>query len=421
MPKNLFQDMVKKNTRSGIKRLEKNEVKNDARNETRNELRQIPEGKSRPRYSLWIVAVASIVFFLFALSFLISGIKITVNPKIKEVVLNESLSASKDSNGADLFFNLMVISGEENKNVQGGEDKEVSERAKGRVTIFNSFSTSPQLLAIDTRLEGSNDKIYKTEIKTTVPGMSKSGISGSVEVGIYGTEVGVAYNSDPLDFVILGFKGTPKYAKFKVRSLGPISGGLTIKTKVVSDLDKNNALKDLQVALKTKLLKKATDQNNNFILFKDAIFLNTDSSNYIIGAANVDGTVPITLKGTLYGFLFDEVKLTKKIVEKVVMDYDGSEVSILNIRNLIFSMPNKGDLFGDAKNINFNLSGPLKLVWKVDEDKFLADILGKEKKSFNQMLSQYPNIGSAVLSSPFWRRSLPDNKKDIKIIVNYPK
>ena len=74
------------------------------------------------------------------------------------------------------------------------------------------------------------------------------------------------------------------------------------------------------------------------------------------------------------------------------------------------------------KSINFNLSGPAKIVWKLDENKFITDLLGKLKKDFNQILSQYPNIDSATLTlSPFWKRSISDQAKKIKVIVNYPK
>jgi hypothetical protein len=77
---------------------------------------------------------------------------------------------------------------------------------------------------------------------------------------------------------------------------------------------------------------------------------------------------------------------------------------------------------GDVKIINFNLSGTDKIVWKTDINKFTADLLGKSKNDFNQILSQYPNINSATLTlNPIWEMSIPDQAKDVKVIVNYPK
>ncbi|KKP64072.1 MAG: hypothetical protein UR62_C0021G0010 [Candidatus Nomurabacteria bacterium GW2011_GWF2_35_12] len=74
------------------------------------------------------------------------------------------------------------------------------------------------------------------------------------------------------------------------------------------------------------------------------------------------------------------------------------------------------------KNIGFTLSGIPKIVYKVNEEKFTADLLNKKKKDFNQILAQYPNISSAeLIFRPFWKASFPEKSESIEIIVNYPK
>ena len=374
------------------------------------------------RYTLWFVALIAVVFFLFALSYLFSKAEVTVDPKIKDIVLNENLSASKDSNTGGLPFDLVVIPGEETKTVAAIEEKEISQKAKGTVLIYNAFSSVSQALNIDTRLEGSNGKIYKTETRTIVPGMAKNGTPGSVEVKIYGAEAGEEYNSAPLDFKIFGFKGTSKYSKFYARSKGEITSGFKGKTHIVSLVDKENAVTELKNILKEKLLKKATDQiPSGFVLFKKAIFLDIDDGENI-ELLSPNDTLPIKLKGTLYGILFEEKQLTKKIAQDTIEEYDGSEVYISNVKDLIFSPPAKEISFKDIKTLNFNLSGTAKIVWKLDVDKLATDLLSKSRKEFYQILSQYPNINSANLTlSPIWKRSIPDKIKDIKILVNYPK
>lgn len=414
MAKHFLEDMVK------IKPINKEFPK---------KIREIAEEpiKKRSKYMLWLVAFFSTVFCLFAISFLFGRAEVLITPKTQDVSLNENLSAVKDSDIGNLFFHLMVVSDQESKNIQANGEKNVSESAAGVVAIYNSFSSSPQLLNIDTRLEGSNGKIYKTLTKITVPGMNKDGTPGKTEVKIYASAAGADYNSAPLDFTIIGFKGTPKYSKFKVRSEGEITGGLVGKIPVVSDADKALALADLATTLKTKLMQKAND-HNGFILFKDAIFINIDDSNISL-TDNKDNSATLTESGTLDGILFDEQKLTQKIAKDNVDKYDGSDVYIPNIQNLIFSMPapqaslsNQDDVsFDNLQNINFNLSGPAKIVWKLDVNKFTADLLGKSKSDFYKILSQYPNINSANLTlSPFWKMSIPDKIKNIKVIVNYP-
>ncbi len=425
MPKKSFEDMIKIKTVNRSKASSPALRKKTETNflEHHNSVDMIKEKKSGPRYALWFVASVSILFFLFALSFLFSEATITVNSKNKIVTLNENLSASKDASGNVLQFDLVVITGSENKNVQGGNVTNVEEKAKGRAIVYNAYSDKPQTLSINTKLEGSNGKIYKTLVKTIVPGMNKNGTPGSMEVAIYGETAGEEYNSVPIDFKIFGFKGTPKYTKFYARSKGSIAGGFKGEKVIVSDADKKATVDELIDSLKTKLIKKATDQiPSGLVLFKDAAFLSIDeeTSTPVVGKDKISNIAKIGIKGTLYGFIFDEKKLTKKIAENEIEKYDDSPVRILKIRDLTFSFNNKENIsFKDVKDISFNLSGESKIVWDIDINKLTTSLFGKSKKEFNQILTQYPNIESANLSLfPAWKMSIPDRTKDIKVIVN---
>ncbi len=438
MARNLLQDMVKKTpTREKIveKKVEsirpaRNTTNADVEKYARNTESYASIGGGRiskstnrkPKYRIYLVALVSIIFLLFALSYLFSGAKITLTPKVKDIPLNDNLSASKDGTSG-LSFDLVVISGEESKTIQGGEMKDITLKATGTVLIYNSFSTSPQVFASDTKLEGSNGKIYKTSKKVTVPGMTKAGKPGNVEVGIYAAEAGAEYNSAPLDFKIVSLKNTSKYSKIFARSKGEITGGLKGKMPVVSSLDKVGTVSELKATLQAKLLKKVTDQiPDGFILYKDAIFLNIDDKDVSFVPSD-NNMVTVDIKGTLYGFLLNEQKLTKKIVQDIIDKYDDSDVYIPNIRDLTFSLADKENVsFADVKDINFNLTGTPKIIWKIDEEKFVADLLGKKKSDFNQILTGYPSIDTAVLViRPFWKTTFPDVSKTIDVIVNYPK
>ena len=187
----------------------------------------------------------------------------------------------------------------------------------------------------------------------------------------------------------------------------------------MSEAEKAGAVTELKNTLETKLLKKATNQiPSGFVLFKDAIFLNMNDAN-ISSTYNADNSMTLVLKATLYGLLFNEQKLTKKIAENNIEDYDNSDVYIPNIRDLIFSIPNKENIaFDNVKNINFNLSGPAKIVWRLDVDKFTSDLLGIQKKDFNKILAEYTNITSAnLIVKPIWKASIPNQVKDVKVIV----
>ncbi len=381
-----------------------------------------PKIKKRSRYMLWSVALFSLLAFIFAVSFWFGRATITVNPKIADVVLNHNFTATKDAGSQALSFDLVVIKGEESKKIETAEERDVSEKATGTVILYNAFSSTPQTLSINTKLEGSNGKIYITGSRIVIPPVVSDGTPGSIEIAVFAIAPGAEYNSGPLDFKIVGFKGTPKYAKFYGRSKGPLSGGYIGKAPKISDSDKTTAVGEIKKTLNEKLLKRAIGQiPENFILFKNAVFLDVDSAGETT-VYNPDHSITMTEKGTLYGFLFNEQKLTKKIAESNITKYDGSEIYIKDIRDLNFTLTNKDSVsFADAGVINFNLAGPAKVIWKIDVIKFGRDMLGRSKKDFLHVLAGYPSIDSAVLKLRFpWMQSVPAKSKDIDIIVNYP-
>lgn len=383
---------------------------------------KIKENPPKRRSKLWIVASFSILFLFIALSFVFARATVTVTPKKQDVNLNQSLSANKDNNSSGLSFDLVVISGEESKMVKGSTEKNVETKAEGQVIIYNNYSTKTQTLVKNSSLEGSNGKIYKLSSQVVVPGMTKSGGVGKIETTIYAAVAGEEYNSAPLDFKLPIFKGTAKYTKFYARSKGDITGGLRGKYYQLSDEDKTTTVSSLKSNLTNKLSQKIINQiPAGFILFKDAVFLNTNEKDINTSSTSADGMVNVTLKGTLYGFLFNEEKITKKIAESVVEKYDGSKVHIPDIKDLTFSLNNKDISFSDVKKVDFTLSGVSKIVWDVDVDGLLADVLGKKKKEFPLILTEYKNLDSANLKvTPPWKLSLPDKTKNIKIIVNNP-
>lgn len=414
MPKHLLEDMVRvKPKKKYIPKIELKERKPMPNIEVRH-------SKNRYRYLLWLVAFVSAMFCFFAFSFLFSRAEVNVSLKMEDVVLNENLSASLDLDANSLSFELTHFSDEVSKSLSL-EKQDLKEKATGKAILYNKFSSSPQILSIDTRLEGSNNKIYKTKTKVVIPGMSKNGVPGQVSVDIYAADEGADYNSSPLDFKILGFKGTAKYAKFYGRSTGDITGGIVGQARQVSNLQRTETEKELQAILKDKLFNKIFSQIPGFLIYQDATFLKTEEM--IVGPIAPDGSVVLTLKGTLYGIIFNEQKLTQKIAKDNIENYDGSDIYIPNIKDLSFSLSNKEIIsFEDVQNINFNLSGSAKIVWGLDVDKFTAELLNKPKKDFNQVLSQYPNINSALVKlSPPWIRSLPGKTKDIKVTTDYSK
>jgi hypothetical protein len=378
------------------------------------------DSSSNGKHGMWFAAIIAIIFLLFGVTLLFGQAKITIQPKIENINLDENMTAERGTGTEALEFDLVFISGEETDTLLGKTEENVSLKARGTVLLYNSFSSAPQTLDIDTRLEGSNGKMYKTDKRVIVPGM-KDGVPGSVEVGIYANEAGEAYNSTPLDFKIFGFKNGPKYEKFYGRSKGGLEGGFVGKMTTVSEEEKNAAITRLRASLKTKLLQKVVGQiPPGFILFDNAVKLVIEQET--VEKTGEEGKVPVTVKGSLYGFLFEETELTKSIVSKSVKDYDEKEdVYIPNIKNFVFTLTTPDISFKDIKTIAFNLKGSGDVVSRIDADQVRSDTLGAKKKEFQTILTSYENIDTAsVVIRPFWKSSFPEKMNKIKVDVEYP-
>jgi hypothetical protein len=372
-------------------------------------------------YGMWTLAFFAVLFLLFSFSFVFSSVKITINPKIEDTFINKDITAFKNSDSDALVFDLMSLSEEVTVSLEGKEEVEVLIPAKGNVVIYNTLNSSQPLL-IDTRLEGSNGKIYKTVERVVVPSATKDGKPGSVKVGIYATESGEEYNSGPLDFKIFGFKGTPKYEKIYARSSDPVSGGMKGRVLQVSEEEKIATINKLKTDLEQKLFKKATDNIPlGFILFKDSVFLDIGKEDFKLNGNKMS----VSIKGSLYGFVFSENKIIDFILKNENMS--SKDFFISNIRDLSFSFVSVIDWANLANDVNslskidFNISGDAKIVSKINEKEFKNDLLGMKKKDFNSVLSNYPGVNSANVSfKPVWKKTFPDKIQDIKLEINYP-
>ena len=445
MAKNTFQDIVKVKSNKKSE-LNQKKIFNSDISQKENKSYDPNDGKQKDKTSysmLWFIALISIVFLFFAMSFLFSTATVTINPKTKDFNVDKTLTATKNTSDAlGLTYDLVVLSGEEQKEVIGSEEKNWEVNATGHVLVYNSFSFLSQTLAQNTKLEGSNGKIYKTKNKVIIPGMSKKNIPGKIDVDIYGEKIGEEYNSMPLDFKIVSYKGTTKYSKIFAMSVGNITGGLNGKSSQLSDNDKNNTVEELKNILSKKLLEKIKNQiPKDFILLKNATFLNIDEEK--VTPAETKGTFIVSIKGTFSGILFDKNKLTKEVISEIFPATDNSvgtldnlsaitsdntnvtdnDIYISNIENLAISSFDQNLVSReDMKDISFNLLGTVKVVWKVDGNKITEDLLGRNKKGFNQILRQYSNIDSAdMVIKPVWRNSFPDKINKIKVNINYPK
>lgn len=383
-----------------------------------------------PRMILWVVAMVVLVGMLgVVLSTFFSGATVKIVPLNKTVSLNMDFIARE--NAADLSAETSTSAGkgivsyqkiplpleEKSEDIPTTIEKKITRKASGKIKIFNEYSTVSQRLIKNTRFESVSGKIYRIDNSIVVPGMSTLGgksIPGSIEVTVYGDAPGEEYNGAATDFTIPGFKGDPRYTKFYARSQTPLEGGFSGTIKVPSPEDQKNAIDRLKEALRGELIQKARAQiPEGFILYDNAIFIVFDD----LEAINTQNPAHITVKGSLYGVMFDKGALSKFITEKTIDPYDGSPVLVRNLADIELKPKNEVLDPANLKDVLFSISGEAVVVWNVDTEKLKNELAGVSKSDgFKNIITKYASIWRAeAVVRPFWKMDFPQNSEKITI------
>lgn len=375
--------------------------------------------RGRGGRGIWYIAAATIIIFVFALTFIFAKATVTVTPREGTVELSGPIVAQKESATG---LNYEMISSESDASVEvtaSSEKKYVEKKATGSVKIYNNNSTAVQKLLIDTRLETSNGLIYKTKKAVTVPGQKMEGgklVPGSVDVEIYADQPGEEYNASSADFKIFGFKGSPKYNNFYAKTTTAITGGFKGDSIGLSD-DQLNAQKD---ALKKKLTddllaKAAASLPEGFVMYDKTAIFDFDEPKADVSDS---GSGAISMHGKVTAVIFREKDLTRALVVKVVAATDLDRVHIPNIKDLNITLNTAGITdIESASDVELMVDDKIDVVWDVDEDAIKETLVGSKKRDFDQKMADFKNIDSAELKlKPVWRTTLPDKPNAIKIV-----
>jgi hypothetical protein len=377
------------------------------------------KGSGKTPKAFWLFLGFVVIVFLFLFSTIFAGATVTVTPE--NIILPDgtiSLEAKKNITSG-LAFQTITVSGDRQLFVESDNVEPVERRARGTVTLFNNHGSSPQRLLIDTRLEGSNGKIYKTEKAVTIPGkktINGEAVPGSVSVGIYADEPGEEYNLGLSDFSIVGFQGGPKAKTFYGRGDTPIEGGvigsLYTLSEEVSEMKRGEVSDLLQYDLQTKLEAQIPE---GFILVEGSEeYVSSEASEYF--ESNTP-RIEVAEEGSLTAVLLDASNLAMAIADKTITAYDGEDVSIGNIPALIIKNNDPAVGIAAATQISVSISGKPHIIWDVDNDRVKYDLVKTRKKQFDSIMSRYESIEEARLSvQPFWQGSLPEDIEDIKIV-----
>ncbi len=295
--------------------------------------------------------------------------------------------------------------------------KMVEERASGKITIYNAYSSDPQLLVANTRFAAPDGKIFRLAQKITVPGakiVDGKIVPSSIEATVIADQAGPKYNIDPVShFSIPGFQGSAKYQGFYAESKGTMTGGFIGEIAFPTDDDikkaKAKAASDLQDYIQSLLVVqmlpdfKMIDGSKQFNLLKQEINPKVDDKNNF--------TVFSEAQLSIIAFKESDVK---NLIEQAAQAKLGADFRMKTYK--LDYGAGRSDFKQGQISFAVNFQGSFEEP--VDADLFRQQAANKSEQDLRILVSSLPNIQKITISFwPFWVKRAPDDLNKIKVEV----
>lgn len=313
-------------------------------------------------------------------------------------------------------FSNVELSVEKNVSIKATGEEKVTEKAKGKITIYNEYEEEDQRLLKETRFESSNGLIYRIPTSVVVPGLKRDEkgniIAGKLEVEVVADQAGEKYNIGAGKFTVPGFKDLPQYNSFYAVSNSSMTGGFDGIRKVISETDRENAEKDLKNQIKTQLISDAKAKSNE----TDVVIADESMITYEILGDKINGNdVVVSAKGTIKAMSINANALGNSVAAATISNFTTNEnVIISNIDKIKITLKENTE---SSNNANLEVSGNIDFRWQNNYEAFKQAVAGVSKNDLNTVVEQFPGITSIRTEvRPVWSGSFPENIEKINII-----
>ena len=337
--------------------------------------------------------------------------------EFKDVITAQNIPQTT-STAPTISVQVIPLSKKVDLDVPSTGQKDVSQKAKGKITIYNAYSSQPQSLVATTRFTAPDGKVFRLEKGITIPGAKISDgkiAPSSIETGVIADKPGEEYNIGPISkFTIPGFSGSPKFEGFYAESKASMAGGFIGMAKVVTQADIDRAKEKvkslLSTALKEELGLKApkdlktiegmSDANLSDLVFSHAVGEKADTF-------KVSGSLVLKAAYFKEGDIRDILQRVMRA--EIGYDADIKEDTIqYGVARTDFSQ-NKS---------TFPIQYEATLTRRVDVEALKAELIGKNKVDTKSVIFAVPGLESAKISLwPFWVASVPKDPEKLTIIV----
>ncbi len=393
--------------------------------------KEIEEKTSRRRVmrssrGFFIAAIlGGVVLVGFVLAWVVSAFwgRAEVTLKFKEIpwsftgIFTADATVSKpDSVGRILPAEVFTLNRNITQSFPATGSENVVERARGTLTIYNAYSSSPQTFVAATRFEAPDGKIFRLEATTVVSGaLIRQGgiIPASTTAVIVADKAGEAYNIGPVArLTIPGFRGTPKFSTFYGALPSGTKGGFVGVTKVPTAQDVTSAKAKAVDTLRASL-------EGLFITTKpDGFKIPEGASTFVLGkmvaneAADSQGNFDVFGEATLTAIGFRELDLKTLVVQ--IAEQGGGPLAL---RSIDFTATSAQFSSGSRK-ATFTSAIQAVLVPVFSPEDFKVTLRGLSVNQAQTAIARLQGLEEGKVSLwPFWISNVPENSSHIVLTV----
>lgn len=306
-----------------------------------------------------------------------------------------------------------------------GKEK-IAEKAKGRLIVYNAYSSEPQTLVASTRFVSPEGKIFRLDEKITIPGAKI--INGqiqpsSIEVNVTADQTGEAYNlplpsaSKKAIWRIPGFEGTPKYQGFYAEAKTAMTGGFIGEAAVPTSDDIVKARSAIEKALKENLKSQmAILLTNDLKVFDEAISFNVLRFE-ADRRANEKNEFGVFAEAEMSYLVFNEKEMREALTANLIAAAEAKNNLSLTVKTFDWRYENPKIDFVNGR-LSFNLAGQTVLQPVFNADDFISQIAGLNKKTLEAKVFSLPGLARGRISLwPFWVKRVPTKENRIKLFI----
>lgn len=322
---------------------------------------------------------------------------------------------------------IMEFEEEVAKTFDATGSKNVSnKKAKGKITIYNEFSSASQPLVATTRFLSDNQKIFRLVEGVTVPGTTKVGEEikpGVLEAEVIADESGEEYNIGPSNFTIPGFKnsGNEKYTKIYAKSSASMTGGGNSNetAKVVSEKDINDAKDKISLEINNLIKKKIKETvPSGTTMLDDAIAIDEPLYRVSNSAGEITNNFEIKVQTKARALVFSEADV-KKIANSIIVKAKGEGKINIDSGTVIIDY-GKSSVDFKTGIIEIKMRASNIMQPKIDLEKLKKNILGKNNDELTEYMKNYPDLEKVEIEywPPLFINKVPLNEKRVEVILN---